>query len=134
METPIKTQLLMTFTNRDELEATINEILSSYEILFNHLFVLQNKSNGDELFCTYNVGADVNYRHPELNTILVHRKKHTNTLYTINALNELVRLETGGVSHDYIVPWEEHQNCILLTDQDGLKKISTRIFEIIDID
>ena len=25
------------------------------------------------------------------NTILVHRKKETNTLYTINALNELIK-------------------------------------------
>jgi hypothetical protein len=88
----------------------------------------------EELYCTYNVDADINYRHSNLNTILVHRKKHTNTLYTINALNELVRLETGSKNHDYVVPWEEHRNSILLTDQDGLKKISTRIFDIVDID
>jgi hypothetical protein len=32
-----------------------------------------------------------------LNTILVHRKKETNTLYTINALNELIKKLNGGV-------------------------------------
>jgi len=130
----LKSQLLCTFTSRNLLETVLSEIQYSYDLIFSHLFILQNKLNEEELFCTYNVHNDTNYRHPDLNTILVHRKRQTNTLYTINALNELVRMETGRVSRSHVVPWEEHRNSVLLLDSNGLRKVSTKVFEIINID
>ena len=68
------------------------------------------------------------------NTISLHRKKHTNTLYTINALNEVVMNMNNGVKDpNTIVPWENYKNSILVTNADGLNKINTRIFKIIKI-
>lgn len=85
------------------------------------------------MFITYNVVAGSDYRQSNVNTILIHRKKQTNTLYTINALNEIVKMETGGKDYNYEVPWEQHQNSILLSDAHGLKKINTRVFEIVNV-
>ena len=68
------------------------------------------------------------------NTILVHRKKQTNTLYTINALNELIKsLNNGVLDKSYSINWNDYKNCILLVQADGYKKIDTKIKEIINL-
>ena len=86
------------------------------------------------MICTYNVEYDEE-SHPEdiPNTISLHRKKQSNTLYTINALNEVIREKNGGVlDKSYMVDWNEFSNTLLLTNEMGLQKIPTKIFQIID--
>ena len=132
----MKTQLLCTFTTKETLETIVKDIEDSYKIVFDKIYVLQNEDNTNELICTYNVdtqnGVDYN---AVKSTISLHRKKHSNTLYTINALNEVVaNLNNGVVDSKFIVPWENFKNTLLVTNTDGLNKISTRIFKIIEID
>ena len=68
------------------------------------------------------------------NTILVHRKKQTNTLYTINALNELIKSLNGGIlDKKYSINWNNYKNCILLIQADGFNKVDTKIREIINL-
>ena len=93
----MQTQLLCTFTNKTELKNTLQSIRETYHIVYNYIYVLQNKGNLEELFITYNIDTQYKPTSPLENTILVHRKKQSNTLYTINALNELVKEENGGV-------------------------------------
>ena len=131
----MKTQLLCTFTNKQEVDKISETIKNSYDIVFNKIYIFQNEGNINELICTYNVdyseGLDYNL---VPNTISIHRKKHTNTLYTINALNELIKdLNNGLLDTDYNLPWENFRNMLLITNRDGLNKISTRIFKIIKI-
>ena len=133
----MKTQLLCSFTTKKDLEKTISEIVRSYTIVFNRIYVLQNADNTNELMCTYNV--DISSGSVDFNavkgTISLHRKKHTNTLYTINALNEVIAdLNNGVIDSKYIVPWENFQNTLLVTNSDGLNRINTRIYKIIKID
>ena len=65
---------------------------------------------------------------------MTHRKKETNTLYTINALNRLIESVNNGVlDTSYQVDWENYRNCMLLTGEDGLKRIDTEVSEIIHI-
>ena len=132
----MKSQLLCTFTTKEKLDETIKVIVDAYTIIFNKVYVLQNENDVDELICTYNVdtqnGVDYN---AVKGTISLHRKKHSNTLYTINALNEVVaNLNNGVVDSKFIVPWENFKNTLLITNSEGLNKISTRIFKIIKID
>ena len=88
----MKTQLLCTFGTKHNIDEVVELIKKSYKIVFNKIYVLQNEDNVEELICTYNVDAKngVDYNDVK-NTISLHRKKHTNTLYTINALNELIK-------------------------------------------
>ena len=132
----MKTQLLATFTTKTDLDKTIENIKGAYTIAFSKIYVLQNESNVNELICTYNVdleaGADYN---DVKGTISLHRKKHSNTLYTINALNEvIVSLNNGLIDSKFIVPWENFKNTLMVTNSDGLNKIPTRIYKIIKID
>ena len=131
----MKTQLLATFTTKTDLDTTIQKIKNAYTIAFNKIYVLQNEDNIDELICTYNVDLETTVDYNDVkNTISLHRKKHSNTLYTINALNEVIaNLNNGIVDSKFIVPWENFKNTLMVTNSDGLNKISTRIYKIIKI-
>ena len=81
----MKSQLLASFTTKKDLEDTVKSVTESYTIVFSKVYVLQNEDNVNELICTYNVDTtkSVDYNAVK-NTISLHRKKHSNTLYTIN--------------------------------------------------
>ena len=128
----MKTQLLCTFTTKEELQNTLQQIREIYHIVYNYIYILQNKSSLDELFITYNIDTAFQPSTPLENTILIHRKKESNTLYTINALNELVKEENGGVlNSNFVIDWPKFKNSIILTNATGTKKIQTRVFEVI---
>ena len=132
----MRSQLLASFTTKKDLEDTIHSITTSYTIVFNKVYVLQNEDNTNELICTYNVDTtkSVDYNAVK-NTISLHRKKHSNTLYTINALNEVIaNLNNGVIDSKFVVPWENFKNTLMVTNSEGLNKISTRIYKIIKID
>jgi hypothetical protein len=126
-------RLYCTFVPEEDIEKTTSKIKSSYTILFNKIFVLESL-DGEKVMLTYNVdmGNSLN-EFLVKNTILVHRKKQTNTLYTINALNELVKsLNNGYLDKSYPINWNDYKNCILLIQTDGYKRIDTKIREIIN--
>ena len=132
----MKSQLLASFTTKDNLDNTIKKITDAYTIIFSKVYVLQNENNVNELICTYNVDTQgvVDYNKVE-GTISLHRKKHSNTLYTINVLNELIAaFNNGVVDKSFPIPWENFKNMVLVTNSDGLNRISTRIYKIIKID
>ena len=132
----MKTQLLCTFTSKENLDSVIEEIKKSYKIIFDRIYILQNENNIDELICTYNVDSQngIDYNAVK-GTISLHRKKYSNTLYTINALNDVIaELNNGVVDSNFIVPWEQFKNTLMVTNSQGLNKISTRIYKIIKIE
>ena len=125
-------KLFCTFSTEKNLHNTLETIQNRYEILYSKIFVLYAKSQ-EEYMCTYNVdfGNIVNFLD---NTILVHRKKETNTLYTINALNTLIKsLNNGYLDTSYRIEWKDYRNSILLTKGPELKQISTKLFKIIEL-
>jgi len=125
-------RLFCTFTQLDDLDTLIYEVSNSYDILYKKIFVLQVKSN-KEYVITYNVDQGNISSIPE-NTILVHRKKETNTLYTINALNTLIKsLNNGIVDTKFPIDWQHYRNCILLTQHNELKQLNTKIYKIINL-
>jgi len=129
----MKTQLLCTFTTKEGLQKTLQDIRETYVIVYNYIYILQNKSDLDELFVTYNINTEFKPPQPLEDTILIHRKKESNTLYTINALNQLVKEENGGIlDKTFVIDWNKFKNSIILTNTEGTKRIQTRIFEVIE--
>lgn len=126
-------KLFCTFATEDTLDKVLQEIQERYKIIYNKIFVLYSKSQ-DEYICTYNVdfgniGTFID------NTILVHRKKDSNTLYTINALNTLIKeLNEGVLDTNYRINWSDYRNCILLTKGPELKRVNTKLFKIIELE
>jgi hypothetical protein len=125
-------KLFCTFSSEQQLDEILSTIQNKYEIIYNKIFVLYSKSQ-DEYICTYNVefGNVSNFLD---NTILVHRKKESNSLYTINSLNRLIESLNGGVLDvTYKINWMDYQNCILLTKGNELRRINTKLFRIIEL-
>jgi len=125
-------KLFASFTQIDSLEDLIETISTDYIINYDKLFVLYVKST-DEYVITYNTDSG-NIGSLPPNTISVHRKKDTNTLYTINALNELIKRLNGGiVDPSFRVNWNHYKNCILLTQQNEFKSLNTKLYKIIEL-
>lgn len=130
--TDLNNKLFCTFTSLEDLDYLINSLTKAYTIMYNKMFVLHVKST-DEYVVTYNVEQG-NVESIPQNTILVHRKKETNTLYTINALNDLIKKINGGVvDPSYRVNWQHYKNCILLTNHNELKQLNTKIYKIVEL-
>jgi hypothetical protein len=131
----MNTQLLCLFTTKEELDKSLEFVLNQYILTNPNVFVLENKTNLGELYITFNVEKGSSAISSEWKTILVHRKKQSNTIYTINALNEVVKSKTGGMlDNTYQLEWDEYKNCIITTSPTGYKKIPTKVFKAINID
>ena len=131
----MKTQLLCTFTDKGSLDDILELIIECNDILYDKIYVFQNSHEKNQLICTYNVEYEDDHISENIpNTISLHRKKQSNTLYTINALNEVIRDLNGGVlDKRFPIPWEQYQNSLLLTNDSGLNKIPTRIYKIVNV-
>ena len=128
----LNNKLFCTFTDLEGLDALIEDIQSKYTIIYNKMFVLEIVGK-DEYVVTYNVDQGNVQTIPD-NTILVHRKKESNTLYTINALNELIKKLNGGVvDTNYKIDWQHYRNCVLLTQHNDLNQLNTKIYKIIEV-
>ena len=125
-------KLLVSFTTREDIDDLISGITSTYNILYNKIFALEIVGT-DDLVISYNIDHGNVTSIPD-NTILVHRKKDSNTLYTINALNELIKkLNDGVVDTKFPIDWQHYRNCILLTQHNELKQLNTKIHRIIEV-
>jgi hypothetical protein len=127
-------RLFCSFTKKEDLDNRLYEIVSEYKILYNKIFVLSSPES-EEYLCTYNIEVEGPSTKILQNTILLHRKKETNTLYTINALNSVVKSKNNGVlDNSYQIDWQEYKNSVLLTQPDGsLRKLNTAIHKIVNL-
>lgn len=124
-------QLLITFSDYEMLDSTIDMVYEYYSLDDSKLFILQNVNDENSFYLTYNISIG-NYVDKPSRTMLAHRKKETNTIYTINAVNQLAVSEIGYASSTYEVNWSLFKNSLLLTDSSGLVVHKTKLYDIID--
>lgn len=128
----IQKQLLCTFTESSRYLKVISDIKETYELADKRLFVFQNEKNIKEIFLTFNIFKDKLIKTKYANTISVHRKKHTNTIYTLNAMNRLIEDENDGVfDRDYQLNWELYKNSIILITDIGVKIVPIKLSSIV---
>ena len=126
-------KLFCSFTTKDALDDRLQEINKEYKIMYGKIFVLESPDS-DEYMCTYNIELEGSSAKILGNTILLHRKKESNTLYTINALNTLIKsLNRGVLDTKFIINWPDYNNSILLTQGEDLRKLNTSIYKIVNV-
>lgn len=129
----IQKQLLCTFSNSSQYTDVLNEIPQQYKLIDNKIFIFANENNLRELYLTFNVekGEQINrYK----GTISIHRKKQTNTLYTLNAMNKLIADENNGVyDKSFQLSWDLYKNSIILTNEIGVKIVPLKLFSISEV-
>jgi hypothetical protein len=129
----MNTQLLCTFCDRNSLDDVIDSIFKKYTLVYRYIYVLYNPKNKSELFVTYNIDMDFHTGRHLPSTILLHRKKETNTLYTINALNDIIKQNNKGfLDKSYVIDWTKFRNSIILTSDDGARVIPTKVMKHIN--
>ena len=141
MEQISDTLLLATFCKARNVRVTIDLIADSFEVVSGKVFVLQDESDRYKKILTYNIVKDQTVFSDVIkNTISLHRKKEVNSLYTLNALNEVVKIQNNGVlDSKFSVEWEDYRNTLLVTykEDDGeqkLRRINTRLISVVNID
>lgn len=129
-----QSQLLCTFTTVDGLNTTIDIIKNTYTLMFDKIYLLENAEDPAQLILTYNVAKRDSLKlTPPPSTISVHRKKYTNTIYTINAINKLIEQKNNGVlDTSYRIDWAELKNMVLVTAYGKLKTVNTKLVKIIN--
>lgn len=111
-----KSNLFCTFTKEHTLDRDIDQLLNYFDIYQNRIFVLSYEDRPRNFIMTYNVENFLQKGLPD-STISIHRKKETNTLYTINALNSVIKAVNNGIlDKTYKLDWGLYENSILLTD------------------
>jgi len=133
MDSRGKNQLLCTFAKQKYVEKTIFDIKNHYIVLNNKIYIFYNQKNPDEYYLTYNVLRQ-DYKEILRNTISVHRKNKTNTIYTINALNRLIIDENNGIlDKNFKVDWELYQDTLILTTENFIKLIGLKFEAVLEI-
>lgn len=122
----MKPQLLCTFTYVDKLPLCIGQIYKAYQIDN----VLNMKcyhyiDNPNSVVCFYNI-TTTDQRLKD--TISINRKKESNTYYSINALNSLIRILNNGIlDKTFVIDWNNYVDTLLLADpQNGYKQIKIK--------
>ena len=119
-------RLFCTFlSNVDEAEEFVCNNLRASKI-YSKAYLLESLDS-PEYIVTYNVNGDFDF--PA--TVMVHRKHDYNTLYSINALNLLIReLNNGVLDTYYPIDWEQYRNTIMLSKENKLNLLKTKLVKI----
>ena len=122
----------LTGADDDKITEEVNYIVNNMKLTNSYVFLLRNQSDPEKKIITYNatISKGTSF-HPHLYTMRVHRKKQTNTLYTINALNAAVAEQHGGkTGRDLKLDWGVYENSLLLTVG---KKLQVHPIEVVKI-
>jgi len=113
----MRPQLLCTFTYIDKLPNCIGEVYKTYTVeAVSNLKCYSYVEESNNVVCVYNVEGSTKRMK---DTISINRKKETNTFYSINALNSLIRnLNNGVLDKTFRVDWTHYQDMILLSDSE----------------
>jgi hypothetical protein len=130
----VKNILLCTFVKGYSINSTIDNLIDEYGDIFDNdkifLFATNEKNN---YILSYNLITDQSIQFYK-NTVLAHRKKETNTMYTINAINELIKnLNNGILDKTYKIEWELYKNSLLVSNNGVFKVINTELKKIYNI-
>ena len=127
-----KRQLLCTFSTVSTFKTTIEEIKKFYSVYSGRFFIFTNTIVPKEVFVTYNILSEGREFPKFQNTISIHRKKQTNTLYTLNAMNQIIKDENGGIfDKTHSVNWDLYNNSLIITGTPSIRIIPIKILEII---
>jgi hypothetical protein len=126
-------QLLCTFSNNSDWREISIKIKLFYKLFNNRIFIFENEKDSSELFLTYNVVMVDRKSQRFPNTILIHRKKQSNTLYSLNALNTLIKEENGELDSNYVLEWELYKNSLVISSDISVRIVPLRLHSIVDV-
>lgn len=121
--------LVALFVENENKDEAVQNIKNRFKVQNDKIFVLSQEEEDSELIFTFNIEiADERKENLNLDDlgklIRIHRKKETNTLYTINALNSILKDNAN---------WENYKYSFLTVSSGILKVIKTHLKEVVDL-
>ena len=122
--------------SEEEILTEVENIANTFYLSNNMIFLLKISDTPEKKIITYNAliekGKPLNTR---LFTMRVHRKKNTNTLYTINALNAAVAKDNNGKTGKHLkLDWEQYRNSIMLLTGSELKTRPVEVLRVFKVE
>lgn len=132
-----KTLLLASFVYLDTLESRKKHLKENFNIDEKNIFIYEIEGEKEKYLITFKIivenGERLDIKKHFKNTILIHKK--STTLYTINALNEIINEEHSlnpSLKHnykEYKIEWENYKNKLLMINNNNLTSLTlNRIF------
>ncbi len=122
--------MFATFCTDRNLDETSRSIYAAFEVEDDRLFIFYEHDNVVKKLVTYNVVFDENQRvdtRSVRETIRINRKKESNTLYTINALNFVIDSLGGQRDKEFQIDWTSYKDMLLLFDKALEEIVTTKI-------
>lgn len=125
-----KTILLASFIYKEKLEWFINHLDTEFNIQKNRVFGYENPTDDNKIILTFKIaikdGERLNLKESFPNAVIIH--KRGNALYTINALNELIRIKFGDEidTKSVKINWSDYQNKFILLDNKKLTLLNIK--------
>lgn len=122
-----KTILLATFIFPERLDWFLNYLENKFNISREKVFIFQNLDDESKVIVTFKLtlinGKRINLKKYFPNAIPIHKKG--TAIYTINALNKLIEMETGleAGNIDYKnhrIEWDNYQDSLILNNNGEL--------------
>lgn len=122
-----RTILLASFIFPERLDWFLGYLEKKFSISRDKVFVYKNLDDESKLIVTFKFrvkeGRRVNFKSLFPSAILIHKKG--NAIYTINALNKLIEVESNGdignIDHKSVkIDWDAYQNKLILTNNNNL--------------
>ena len=118
-----KNQLICVFGYSNKTVQTLLQIQRKYDIQSDSVLIFENVANPENIYFIFNA-TQIDSKKDGLQSVILHKKKQSNTYYTINALNQLIIDLNGGVlDTSYSIEWDNYPNCILLADPEMKYKV-----------
>ena len=116
-------RLLCTFCHKNNTILLTDMLNRNFDIYNETIYLYCNSDRITECYLIYN--ANITPGDMIHGTIAIHRKKETNTLYTMNALNTVIkRMNNGLLDKNFIINWEVYSDSMILSDNNDIKKIN----------
>ena len=130
--------LLGTFLESMEVDTPVlRDIVENFSV--STVFVFDTTEDAGCLI-TFNIPKDENdhrvkgFKEKYKNTVMLHRNKETNTLFTINSLNKIIFNQCGSRNPSHKVDWSDYKSSVVLLGGDKqAKQIKIDLREIIDL-
>lgn len=111
--------LIGTFVKKTSILSFLEYVHNVLRIPYDRLYVYSIDGNSYEYFVTFNVRNKIDFKGKLANSTIIHTKNHC--LFSINALNELIKLENGELDKEYFIDWSKFNGKLVLLADNMLK-------------
>lgn len=124
----MSTKIVCTVIDRYDIDLLLEVISLKYNVINNHVYIFEDINFKDTLYCTYKLKKPFDLLS---NSFIVHRNDETNTLYTLNALNHIIKLcNNGKLVKFYQVDWKLYENKLLQLNNNRLQKKELNLIDV----